>query len=111
MPARGKAQGQLQVRVRRRQDHDRIDRGVVDDAVEIAGHWKVEALGERPAPRLAPAEGIGDLDPIPQVKQAPGVGRHGHAETDDGDAALAHDAAAPARVHGSYYARRFDATH
>jgi hypothetical protein len=31
---------------------------------------------------------MGDLDPVPQVEQALGVGRHRHAEADDRDAAL-----------------------
>jgi hypothetical protein len=78
------------MRVRRRKDHHLVDRGIARDPLQVAGRRKVEALGKGPAPRLAPAERMGDVDPILEVEQAPGVGGHGHAEADHGDAVSAH---------------------
>ena len=100
----GEALHQLQVCVGRRQDHHHVDRRVIQGAVEIAGEREVKALGERTPPRLAAAEGVGDLDPILQIEQAFGVRADGHAEADHGDAVPGHDGAFCRRASIFYYA-------
>ena len=81
---------QIEMRVRRRENLDAIDRLVGEDRVEAAGERKREILGECFAPRLARRERMHDLDAVLQVDEALGMRRHRHAEPDDGDAVLGH---------------------
>jgi hypothetical protein len=92
LPSSGAALHELQVRVGRRQDHRRLDRAVLEYALEVVGHGIAvsgrEGLAALGAGRIAGR----DLDPVRELLEAPDVRLQGHAEPDDGDAA--------ARAHG-----------
>ena len=55
---------ELEMRIGRRQNHDRVDRAVSEDRVDVAGHRKTPALGEGGAPCFGRAVGGRDLDPV-----------------------------------------------
>ena len=80
----------VEMRVRRREDERRRDRGIGDRAVDVGGDRQAEAIVEGlRAGRVARGAGD-DLDPVRQIEKALGMGLGGGAEADDGDAQAAH---------------------
>ena len=91
MPALASSLDDLEMRVGRCQNGGSGDAAVIHDAFEAIGDGKGEAARQRPARRAALGViAVGHLHTIPEVEQALGVRRHGHAEADDGDAMTAH---------------------
>ena len=86
MPAAAARCVELEMRVRRRQHHHRVDAAVGEDRVDVGGHGKTPTRGEGGAPRFGRAVGGRDLDAVGKVEQALRVRGDGHAEADDGDA-------------------------
>ena len=86
LPACGGAPRQLQMRVRRRQHHHRVDAVVREDGVDVGGYGKTPTRGEGGTPRFGRAVGGRDLDAVGKVEQALRVRGDRHAEADDGDA-------------------------
>ncbi len=86
----GAAPHEVEVRVRRREHGDRIDRAVIENSLHALALRKGKVLRELRAARCARAEGIHDLHPVRELDHAFCVRHHGHAEPDDGDARLFH---------------------
>ena len=86
LAGRGCALRQLQMRVRRRQHHHRVDAAVGEDRIDVGGDGKTPTRGESGAPRFGRAVGGRDLDAVGKVEQALRMRGDGHAEPDDGDA-------------------------
>ncbi len=86
----GAEPGDVEMRVGRRQHQHRLDGLVRQQRFQIVAEREGEARAEGCPPFGAGAVGADDLDPVGEVDEAPGMGRHGHAEHDDPDAQPAH---------------------
>ena len=75
-----------QMRVRRRQHHHRIDRGIGDGTGDIGGGGKAVAVGDILQPRLAGRRGPDHAHTIGQIHQAARVRLQRVAQPDDGNA-------------------------
>ncbi len=84
----GEAPDQLEVSVRRGQDHDRVDRGVARDLLQVVAKREVEALGERRRRASLRLKAEATSTRSARSSRLLACGRHRHAEADDRDASL-----------------------
>ena len=80
----------LQMRVGRREDKERLDRLVVEQAFKAVAERKIVARSKRLTAGWAGAEGSHDLNPVAQIDEGLRMGRHRHAEPNDSHAKLRH---------------------
>jgi hypothetical protein len=81
---------QVEMRVGRGQDQHGANALVGKHDIQAVGQRKRESLSEAPAPSLARAEGMGDLDQIAEIQKRSGVRCHRHAESDNCDPGAGH---------------------
>src|SRR5437763_1187543 len=101
LAGRGAFAHEVEMRVRRREDLNAVDRFVSEDRLKVARERQREFPHECLAPCCARTERVSNLHPVFQIDQALGVRRYRHAKPDDGDAVLRHYCSARIAPHSS----------
>jgi hypothetical protein len=82
LAGRGAARHELQMRIRRREQENGIDRAVLQDGVELAALREGKALGEASSSFRRRTIGIRNLHAMLEIEQAAGMRGHRHAKPD-----------------------------